>query len=91
MPPKPPFGTLRQALGLARVLRFDSFMLWDRLEDLFPRSLWNEATTWTARGSESPHQFADFQTTLGTLAAHAGRVQARAGEQSDRKPSAVWV
>ncbi len=75
MPPKPPFDTLRQALGLARALRFDSFMLWDRLEDLFPGSLWNEAMTWTAAGSESPHQFADFQTTLGALAAHAGRVR----------------
>lgn len=60
---------------LARLLRLDSFMVWDHLEDLFPTALWNEETTWTAHGSVSPHQFFDFQTTLGALAARAGRVR----------------
>jgi phthiodiolone/phenolphthiodiolone dimycocerosates ketoreductase len=75
IPPKPAFGTLRQALGLARLLRLDSFMIWDHLEDLFPKALWNEETTWTSKGSASPHQFFDFQTALGALAPRAGRVR----------------
>ena len=75
MPPKPPFRTLQQALILARLLRLDSFMVWDHLEDLFPKALWNEETTWTAKGSDSPHQFFDFQATLGALASRAGRVR----------------
>lgn len=75
MPPKPPIGTLRQALMLARLLRLDSFLVWDHLEDLFPRALWNKETAWLARDGESPHQFLDYQTTLGSLAARAGRVR----------------
>lgn len=75
MPPKPPFGTVRQALTLARLLRLDSFMVWDHLEDLFPAALWNEETTWTARGSASPHQFLEYATVLGALAPRAGRVR----------------
>lgn len=75
MPPKPGFGTLRLALRFARLLRLDSFMVWDHLEDLFPKSLWNEDWTWTATGSASPHEFFDFQTTLGALAGMAGRVR----------------
>ncbi|MBA2519869.1 MAG: LLM class flavin-dependent oxidoreductase [Chloroflexia bacterium] len=75
MPPKPPFGTLRQALVLCRLLRFDSFLVWDHLQDLVSRSLWQPETTWAAKAGESPHQFFDFQTTLGALAARAGRVR----------------
>jgi phthiodiolone/phenolphthiodiolone dimycocerosates ketoreductase len=74
-PPKPPAGTMRQALLLARALRLDSFLIWDHLEDLFPAALWNPETTWLAKENESPHQFFDFQTTLGALAASAGRVR----------------
>lgn len=75
MPPKPPIGTLRQALTLARLLRLDSLLIWDHFEDFFPRSLWNRSTSWLARGGESPHQFFDYQTALGSLAPRAGRVR----------------
>jgi phthiodiolone/phenolphthiodiolone dimycocerosates ketoreductase len=75
MPPKPPFATVRQALLLSRLLRLDSFLVWDHLEDIFPTSLHVPEMTWTARPDESPHQFFDFQTSLGALAARAGRVR----------------
>jgi phthiodiolone/phenolphthiodiolone dimycocerosates ketoreductase len=74
-PPKPAFGTMRQALLLARALRLDSFLIWDHLEDLFPGALWTPETTWLAKENESPHQFFDFQTALGALASSAGRVR----------------
>jgi phthiodiolone/phenolphthiodiolone dimycocerosates ketoreductase len=75
MPPKPPLGTLRQALLLARAMRLDSFMVWDHLEDLFPAALWTPETTWLAKAGESPHVFFDYQTVLGALASSAGRVR----------------
>ncbi|MBX6342031.1 MAG: LLM class flavin-dependent oxidoreductase [Thermomicrobiaceae bacterium] len=75
LPPKPPGASLRAiALG-ARLLRLDSLMIWDHLQDLFPRALWDRRFTWLASGSPSPHAFFEFQVTLGYLAAQAGRLQ----------------
>jgi phthiodiolone/phenolphthiodiolone dimycocerosates ketoreductase len=74
-PPRPPFGTPRQALNLCRLLRLDSFLVWDHIEDFFPKFLWTPETTWIAKEGESPHQFFEFQTILGSLAPRAGRVR----------------
>ena len=74
MPPKPPLAMLRRVLFAARLLRLDAFMVWDRLEDLFPRALWQPDIVRAADGA-SPHQFYDFQTTLGALARDAGHVR----------------
>ncbi len=75
LPPKPPVGTLKQALLAARLLRFDAFLLWDHLQDIFPSALWERSFTWTAGENGGPHAFFDYQTVLGHLAARAGRVR----------------
>ena len=59
----------------ARVLRLDSFTIWDHFQDLFPKALWGTDFSWLARDSESPHELFDYQTILGYLAAHAGRLR----------------
>lgn len=75
VPPTPPIGNVRQLLWVARVLRFDSFLVWDHLQGLFPRALWTKELTWTARATPHPHAFYDYQTLLGALAGRAGRVR----------------
>jgi phthiodiolone/phenolphthiodiolone dimycocerosates ketoreductase len=75
LPPKPPVGTLKQVLFAARLMRFDAFMLWDHFQDIFPSALWERGFTWLAGENASPHEFFDYQTFLGYLAARAGRVR----------------
>jgi phthiodiolone/phenolphthiodiolone dimycocerosates ketoreductase len=74
-PPKPPVYTLRAMVYAARVLRLDSFTIWDHFQDLFPEAIWGTDFSWLARDSESPHEMFDYQTILGYLAAHAGRLR----------------
>jgi len=74
-PPKPPLYAMRAMVYVARVLRLDSFTVWDHFQDLFPESLWNTDFTWLARDSDTPHEMYDYQTLLGYLAAHAGRLR----------------
>jgi phthiodiolone/phenolphthiodiolone dimycocerosates ketoreductase len=74
-PPKPPVYTLRAMVYAARVLRLDSFTIWDHFQDLFPEALWGTDFSWLARDSDSPHELFDYQTILGYLAAHAGRLR----------------
>jgi len=75
LPPKPPLGSLTQALYAARLLRLDAFMVWDHLQDLFPRALWERDFTWVAGQNQSPHEFFDYQTYLGYAAARAGKIR----------------
>ena len=75
LPPKPPVGTLKQVLFASRLIGFDTFMLWDHFQDIFPSALWGRDFTWLAGENASPHEFFDFQTFLGYLAARAGRVR----------------
>ena len=79
IPPKPPVRSIRQLLLLARLLRLDSFLVWDQLQDLVPQALWDRRFTWLAGWSESPHEFFDYQTLLGALAPRAGRVRLGVG------------
>ena len=74
-PPKPPLYAMRAMMSVARVLRLDSFTVWDHFQDLFPEALWDTDFTWLARDSDTPHQLYDYQTLLGYLAAHAGRLR----------------
>lgn len=75
VPPKPPLGSVRQLLWVARLLRLDSFFVWDHLQDIFPQALWEKRFTWTAGQSPSPHEFYDYQTLLGYLAPRVGRLR----------------
>ncbi|HEX5165427.1 MAG TPA: LLM class flavin-dependent oxidoreductase, partial [Thermomicrobiales bacterium] len=74
-PPKPPLYAMRAMVYAARALRLDSFTVWDHFQDLFPEALWGTDFTWLARDSDSPHEMFDYQTLLGYLAAHAGRLR----------------
>lgn len=74
IPPKPPLGAFKQVIWASRFFRFDCLMLWDHLQDIFPKSLWEKSFTWTAGENESPHEFYDQQTLLGYLGPRAGRV-----------------
>ena len=75
VPPKPPVGSLKQLMFVSRLLRLDSVLLWDHIEDIFPASLWEKSFTWLATQNRSPHEFFEFQTTLGYLAGRAGGVR----------------
>ena len=74
IPPKPPLGALKQVIWATRFLRCDSLLLWDHLQDLFPKALWEKSFTWAAGENESPHEFFDMQTLLGYMAPRAGRM-----------------
>jgi len=74
-PPMPPMSNIRQLLWATRLLRLDSFLVWDHLQGLFPRFLWRKDVTWTAGQSPESHAFFDYQTVLGALARQAGAVR----------------
>jgi phthiodiolone/phenolphthiodiolone dimycocerosates ketoreductase len=77
--PKPPLAGLRQSLRLTRLLRLDSFMVWDHLQDIVPSALWDRRLSWMVGRSASPHECFDFQTILGDLAGRAGAVRLGVG------------
>lgn len=60
-------------------MRFDSLMVWDHIQDFFPRALWNEEFTWVASKLSSPHQFYDYRTLLGYIAGRAGQMRIGVG------------
>ena len=74
IPPKPPLGALKQVIWATRFVKCDSLLLWDHLQDLFPKALWEKSFTWAAGENESPHEFFDMQTLLGYMAPRAGRM-----------------
>jgi len=79
MPPKPPVVTMRALAYASRLMRLESFTIWDHVQDLFPASLWDKQFTWLAGMSKTPHDLLDYQTTLGYLAAHSGRLRLGVG------------
>jgi phthiodiolone/phenolphthiodiolone dimycocerosates ketoreductase len=70
---------LRFNLFLARLLRLDTFFVWDHLQNIFPSALWDRQFTWAAGLRPSPHECYDFQTILGALAGQAGNVRLGVG------------
>jgi len=75
LPPKPPLYAMRAMLYAARAMRLESLTVWDHFQDLFPQSLWDKEFTWLATQSPTPHEFFDYQTLLGYLAARSGRLR----------------
>jgi phthiodiolone/phenolphthiodiolone dimycocerosates ketoreductase len=74
--PQPPVGVVRTQLRFARLARLDSLAVWDHFQNFTPTALWDRQYTWLAADEgSSPHEFFDYQTLLGHLAARAGRIR----------------
>ena len=66
---KAPLAGVEALAGAAQDQQLDSIFIWDHLQDFFPSAIWDEEFTWAAAGSASPHEWFEFQTLLGYLAA----------------------
>lgn len=66
---KAPLDGVEALVSVARDQHLDSLFIWDHLQDFVPSTIWDEEFTWLAAGSESPHEWFEFQTLLGYLAA----------------------
>lgn len=74
-PPRPPFGSIRRLLWVARALRLDAFLVWDHLQDFVPSAIRDRDYSWTVDPARGPHELFEFQTLLGALAHRAGRLR----------------
>lgn len=79
MPPNPPLTRVWMMTGLARVTGLASLFVWDHFQEFYPGALWERDFTWAFDKPSSPHESFDYQTLLGALAAHAGRLQLGVG------------
>lgn len=75
VPITPPLGSVKQIVFVARLLRLDSLVVWDHVQDVFPSALWDRRFTWIAGERPSPHEFYEAQTMLGHLAGRTGRIR----------------
>ncbi|HEV2065778.1 MAG TPA: LLM class flavin-dependent oxidoreductase [Thermomicrobiales bacterium] len=66
---KAPLGGVEALVGAAQGQQYDSVFIWDHLQDFFPSAIWDEDFAWFAAESASPHEWFEFQTLLGYLAA----------------------
>src|SRR5919202_3101127 len=71
VPAKPPLADIEQFVSVAQQEPFDSVFVWDHVMDFFAQAIWDEQFTWLATRSASPHEWFDFQSVLGYLAAKA--------------------
>jgi len=56
-------------VGVVQNQQCDSVWICDQVQNFFPSSIWEEAFTWLTAESESPHEWFEFQTLVGYLAA----------------------
>ena len=84
----PPLGRVTGALRAARVFGFDTAWAVDHFLGFFPEQLWDGDFTWLAGPAESPHEYFEYQSLLGYLAARAGKVRLGVGvtEPTRRHP-----
>ncbi len=84
----PPLGRVTGALRAARTFGFDTAWTVDHFLGFFPEQIWDKNFTWLAKPSESPHEYFEYQTLLGYLAARAGKVRLGVGvtEPTRRHP-----
>ncbi|MDP9365370.1 MAG: LLM class flavin-dependent oxidoreductase [Chloroflexota bacterium] len=68
---KPPLAGIDAVAAAAQGRGLDSVFVWDHVQDFFPSSVWDEGFSWLTAQSESPHEWFEFQTLLGYLAAKA--------------------
>jgi phthiodiolone/phenolphthiodiolone dimycocerosates ketoreductase len=76
---EPPVSRIKMFTRAARLAGFDAVWTVDHFMGFFPRVLWDEELTWVASPNSSPHLQFDYQTLLGHLAAHAGKVRVGVG------------
>ena len=84
----PPLGRVTSALRAARTFGFDTAWTVDHFLGFFPEQIWDKDFTWLAKPGESPHEYFEYQTLLGYLAARAGKVRLGVGvtEPTRRHP-----
>lgn len=66
---KAPLEGVEALASAAQSQQLDSVFIWDHVQDFFPSSIWDEGFSWLAAGSASPHEWFEYQTLLGYLAA----------------------
>jgi phthiodiolone/phenolphthiodiolone dimycocerosates ketoreductase len=66
---KTPLAGIDALVSSAQDQQLDSVFIWDHLQDFVPSTIWDEDLTWLAAESKSPHEWFEFQTLLGYLAA----------------------
>jgi phthiodiolone/phenolphthiodiolone dimycocerosates ketoreductase len=67
--PKPPLGAVEALVAAAEEQQFDSVFFGDHLQDFVPSAIWDDDFAWFAADSRSPHEWFEYQTLLGYLAA----------------------
>lgn len=75
----PPLSAIRATMTLARLAGADSVFVEDHFQEFYPTSLWDRDFSWLAPHFPDPHAIFDYQTLLGALARHAGRMQVGIG------------
>jgi phthiodiolone/phenolphthiodiolone dimycocerosates ketoreductase len=73
--PRSPLGGVEALVAAAENQKFDSVLFGEHLQDFFPSAIWDEDFTWFAAGSQSPHEWFEYQTLLGYLAAKFPRLR----------------
>ncbi len=76
---QPPLRTTDLFVLFARLMRLDSIMAIDHLQNVFPTAIWDREFTWLAAERPTPHEHFDYQVFLGHLAARAGRMRLGVG------------
>jgi len=66
---KPPIEGVETLVAAAEEHHLASVFIWDHIQDFFPSAIWDETFSWLSNGSSSPHEWFEFQTLLGYLAA----------------------
>jgi phthiodiolone/phenolphthiodiolone dimycocerosates ketoreductase len=67
--PRSPLSDVAGLAAAAENQQFDSVFFGEHLQDFFPSAIWDEDFAWFAAGSKSPHEWFEYQTLLGYLAA----------------------
>jgi phthiodiolone/phenolphthiodiolone dimycocerosates ketoreductase len=79
LPALPPLR-LRQATVLfARLMRLDSVLVPDHLQNFVPNAIWNRDLVEVADLVSNPHAWYDYQVLLGNIASSAGRLRIGVG------------
>jgi phthiodiolone/phenolphthiodiolone dimycocerosates ketoreductase len=79
LPALPPLR-LRQALvWFARLMRLDTLLVPDHLQNFVPSCIWNPGRVEVAHLLDNPHAWYDYQVLLGLIAPSAGRVRIGVG------------
>jgi phthiodiolone/phenolphthiodiolone dimycocerosates ketoreductase len=91
--PRTPLGGVEALVATAEDQQFDSVFIGDHLQDFFPSVIWDEDFAWFAAESQSPHEWFEYQTLLGYLAAKlaagSGPPAAEQESVSDRQEQAA--